>query len=52
MIQGVNTPRMTVVKRNGETIAQQIILNISYNIHPSEALFDPAVAKINPVKAQ
>ena len=51
-IQGVNTPRMTVTKRNGETIAQQIILNITYNTHPPESLFDPAVAKINPVKAQ
>jgi len=52
MIQGINTPRMTVTKRNGETIAQQIILNISYNTHPADSLFDPAVAKINPVKAQ
>ena len=51
-IQGINTPRMTVTKRNGETISQQIILNISYNTHPPESLFDPAVAKINPVKAQ
>lgn len=48
--QGINTPRMTVIKRNGETISQQIILNITYNIHPSDALFDPTVAKINPVK--
>lgn len=48
--QGINTPRMTVIKRNGETISQQIILNITYNIHPPDALFDPAVAKINPVK--
>ncbi|HZI57595.1 MAG TPA: hypothetical protein VFF39_12515 [Verrucomicrobiae bacterium] len=52
MIQGVNTPRMTVTKRNGETISQQITLNITYNNHPSDSLFDPAVAKINPVKAQ
>ncbi|MGC2694860.1 MAG: hypothetical protein WA738_03635 [Candidatus Angelobacter sp.] len=50
VIQGINTPRMTVTKRNGETISQQIILNITYNTHPSDALFDPAVAKINPVK--
>src|SRR6476469_817535 len=49
-IQGINTPRMTVIKRNGETTSQQIILNISYNTHPSDLLFDPAVAKINPVK--
>ena len=48
--QGINTPRMTVIKRNGETISQQIILNITYNIHPPDALFDPAVAKISPVK--
>ena len=48
--QGINTPRMTVIKRNGETTSQQIILNITYNIHPSDALFDPTVAKINPVK--
>ncbi|HEY2359951.1 MAG TPA: hypothetical protein VGK36_02460 [Candidatus Angelobacter sp.] len=48
--QGINTPRMTVIKRNGETISQQIILNITYNIHPADSLFDPAVAKINPVK--
>jgi hypothetical protein len=48
--QGINTPRMTVIKRNGETISQQIILNITYNMHPSDALFDPTVAKINPVK--
>jgi hypothetical protein len=52
MIQGVNTPRMTVIKRNGETVSQQITLNITYNNHPSDSLFDPAVAKINPVKAQ
>lgn len=52
MIQGINTSRMTATKRNGETIAQQIILNISYNVHPADSLFDPAVAKINPVKAQ
>src|SRR3954471_2129246 len=50
VIQGINTPRMTVIKRNGETTSQQIILNITYNIHPSDALFDPSVAKINPVK--
>ena len=25
---------MTVIKRNGETISQQIILNITYNTHP------------------
>jgi hypothetical protein len=49
-IQGITTPRMTVTKRNGETISQQIILNITYNAHPSDLLFDPAVAKINPVK--
>jgi hypothetical protein len=50
VFQGINTPRMTVTKRNGETISQQIILNITYNIHPADALFDPSVAKINPVK--
>jgi hypothetical protein len=49
-IQGVNTPRMSLIKRNGETISQQIILNITYNTHPPDSLFDPAVAKINPVK--
>ncbi len=48
--QGINTPRMSVIKRNGETISQQIILNIAYNTHPSDSLFDPTVAKINPVK--
>jgi hypothetical protein len=41
---------MTLIKRNGEMLSQQIILNITYNIHPSDSLFDPAVAKINPVK--
>jgi hypothetical protein len=50
VIQGVNTPRITVTKRNGETIAQQITLNITYNTHPDDSLFNPAVAKINPVK--
>lgn len=50
VFQGINTPRMTVTKRNGETASQQIILNITYNVHPSDALFDPSVAKINPVK--
>jgi hypothetical protein len=49
-IQGVNTPRITVTKRNGETLSQQIILNMAYNTHPDDALFDPAVAKIHPVK--
>jgi len=48
--QGINTPRMTVIKRNGETVSQQIILNITYNMHPPDSLFDPAKAKINPVK--
>ena len=36
-IQGINTPRMTVIKRNGETISQQIILNITYNTHPPDS---------------
>jgi hypothetical protein len=49
-IQGINTPRMTVIKRNGETISQQIVLNITYNNHPPDSLFDPSVARINPVK--
>ena len=35
VIQGVNTPRITVTKRNGETISQQIILNLTYNTHPA-----------------
>lgn len=52
VIQGINTPRIMVTHRNGETVFQEIILNITYNTHPAEALFDPAVAKINPVKAQ
>lgn len=50
VIQGVNTPRITVIRRNGETVSQQIILNITYNNHPPDSLFDPTVAKINPVK--
>ncbi len=50
VIQGVNTPRITVIKRNGETISQQIILNLTYNTHPADSLFNPAVARINPVK--
>jgi hypothetical protein len=49
-IQGINTPRMTLIKRNGETISEQIILNITYNVHPPDSLFDPSVARINPVK--
>lgn len=52
VIQGINTPRVVLTKRNGETISQQIVLNITYNIHPPDSLFDPAVAKINPVKTQ
>ena len=52
MIQGINTPRMTLIRRNGETLSQQIILNITYNNRPPEALFDPSVARINPVKTQ
>jgi len=52
VIQGINTARMTVIKRNGETISQQILLNITYNMHPPDSLFDPAIAKINPVKTQ
>jgi hypothetical protein len=51
VIQGINTPRMILTKRNGETIYQEIILNITYNTHPADSLFDPATAKINPVKA-
>ena len=41
---------MVVTKRNGETIAQQITLNMTYNNHPADILFDPKVAKVNPVK--
>jgi len=52
VIQGINTPRMTVTRRNGETVSEQIILNITYNNHPPDSLFDPAVAKINPVKTK
>lgn len=52
VIQGINTPRMTIVRRNGEMLSQQIILNITYNTHPADALFDPTVAKINPVKPE
>ncbi len=51
VIQGINTPRITLTRRNGATLNQEIILNITYNTHPAQALFDPAVAKINPVKA-
>jgi hypothetical protein len=40
-----------LTRRNGETIYQEIILNITYNTHPAQALFDPTVAKINPVKS-
>lgn len=50
VIQGINTPRVTLTKRNGETVSQQIVLNMTYNNNPPESLFDPAVAKINPVK--
>jgi hypothetical protein len=51
VIQGINTPRILLTRRNGETVYQEIFLNVTYNTHPAEALFDPAVAKINPVKA-
>jgi hypothetical protein len=51
IIQGVNTPRVLLTRRNGETLVQEITLNITYNTHPADSLFDPAVAKINPVKA-
>jgi hypothetical protein len=50
MVQGVNTPRITLTKHNGETIGQQIVLNITYNTNPPDSLFDPTIAKINPVK--
>jgi hypothetical protein len=50
VIQGINTPRIMLTRRNGETISQQIILNITYNTHPPDDLFDPKVARINPVK--
>jgi hypothetical protein len=50
VIQGINTPRVMLTRRNGETVFQEITLNITYNTHPSDSLFDPAVAKINPVK--
>ncbi len=52
IIQGVNTPRIQLTRHNGETIYQEIILSITYNTHPAEALFDPSKAKINPVKVQ
>ncbi len=50
VIQGVNTPRITLIRRNGETVSQLILLNMTYNNNPPDSLFDPAVAKINPVK--
>ena len=50
MVQGVNTPRIVLNKHNGETVSQQIVLNITYNTHPADSLFDPTIAKINPVK--
>jgi len=50
VIEGVNTPRVTLTRRNGETVFQEIILNITYNTHPAESLFDPSVARIHPVK--
>ena len=50
VIQGINTPRIILTKRNGATLSQQIILNMTYNTHPPDALFDPKTAKINPVK--
>jgi hypothetical protein len=50
VIQGINTPRVLLIRRNGEMLLQEILLNITYNNHPAESLFDPAVAKINPVK--
>jgi len=50
VIQGINTPRVQLTRRNGETIFQQIILDITYNTHPADSLFDPTLAKINPVK--
>lgn len=50
VIQGINTPRIVLSKRNGEMISQQIVLNITYNNHPPDSLFDPKTAKINPVK--
>ena len=50
VIEGVNTPRMILTRRNGETISQQIALNVTYNTHPPDSLFDPKNAKINPVK--
>ena len=51
-IQGINTPRITMTKRNGEILSQQITFNVTYNMHPADSLFDPAVAKINPVKTK
>ncbi len=48
--QGINTPHIILTKRNGETISQQIYLRVTYNNHPPSGLFDPARAKINPVK--
>lgn len=51
VIQGINTPRVILTRRNGEMLLQEILLNITYNTHPAESLFDPTVAKINPVKA-
>jgi hypothetical protein len=50
IIQGINTPRIVVTKRNGEVLSQQIVFNMTYNMHPADSLFDPAIAKINPVK--
>ncbi|HKD78369.1 MAG TPA: hypothetical protein VKH81_01680 [Candidatus Angelobacter sp.] len=50
VIQGINTPRILLTKRNGAMVSQQIALNVTYNNHPADVLFDPKMAKINPVK--
>jgi hypothetical protein len=41
LVQGINTPYSTAIKRNGEMIRQQFLSSITYNNHPPENIFSP-----------
>lgn len=41
MVQGINTPYSTAVKRNGDIVRQVFLSSITYNNRPPENIFSP-----------
>lgn len=43
VVQGINTAFSDVIMRNGQIVRQQYLSNITYNNHPPESVFSPAL---------